>query len=64
MNSSDDKSNNQWRIKVNFECDLTYYYQYANVASSGDILKHKYRNFLDMKRISVTYRTFKSGVKP
>jgi hypothetical protein len=36
--SSGRKSNNQYRIKVNFECDLTYYYLYPNVASSTDIL--------------------------
>jgi hypothetical protein len=26
-------------IKVNFECDLTYYYLYPSVASSTDILR-------------------------
>jgi hypothetical protein len=33
------KSNNQYRIKVNFECDLTYYYLYPSAASSTDKLR-------------------------
>ena len=33
------KSNNQYRIKVNFKCDLAYYYLYHGLASSTDILR-------------------------
>jgi hypothetical protein len=37
--------------------------QHMEHIKNSDILKHKYRNFADMKRIYATYRIFKSGVK-
>ena len=59
--SSTWKSNNQYRIKLNFKCGLTQYYLHPSIASSGDILRTA--TLPKLQILSVYHKTTRFSVK-